>query len=160
MSQHESRTQAVLRTLLADHVGEHNAVTQAQLAEATGVNPSTLRSELRRLREQRGIPIGNQRDGYYVISDKEELQQFVGHLNSEIESKKRTIEHTLEAFEQFDREALTDGGVEAAVPTYECNECGAATERDDAKYPKALDADGPLCQRCYGRALTNGGGGR
>lgn len=160
MSQTVSRTQEVLRTLLTDHVGRENAVTQQQLAEATGVNPSTLRSELRRLREQRGIPIGNLRDGYYVISDREELQAFVGYLNKEIDSKKRTIEHTLEAFEAFDREALADGGVEAAVPTYECRDCGAAVARDEAKYPKSMDADGPLCDRCYGRLLTNGGDGR
>jgi DNA-binding transcriptional regulator YhcF (GntR family) len=155
-----SDTKAVLRKLLTDHVGESNAVTQSQLAGATGVNPSTLRSELRRLREERNIPIANQRDGYYVVESREELMDFVGHINSEIESKKQTIEHTLEAFEEFDRENVDidpDADPEPQAPTYECADCGRDVPRSDVKYPRSGPyEDDPLCSACYGEQLMEG----
>jgi len=107
-----------------------NAITQSQLADATGINPSTLRSELRRLREERNIPIANQRQGYYVIADREELKDYIGHINEEIDSKKRTIEHTLEAYETFDRDDV-DIQPRPQDPSAECAECGTALADDD-----------------------------
>lgn len=131
-------TKAVLRKLLSDHVGEHNAITQSQLADATGINPSTLRSELRRLREERNIPIANQRQGYYVIADREELEAFVAHINQEIQSKKDTIEHTLEAYETFDRDDV-DIHPRPQEPSAECAECGTALAEDDVMLWKSRE---------------------
>jgi DNA-binding transcriptional regulator YhcF (GntR family) len=135
----DTDTKAVLRKLLQDHVGESNAITQSQLAGATGVNPSTLRSELRRLREERHIPIANQREGYYVIGDREELQDYIGHINREIESKRQTIKHTLAAFEEFDRDDELD-----AEDGDGCERCGARIDGDPYKW---FSVD--LCQQCY-----------
>lgn len=131
-------TQKVLQKLLQDHIGEGNAITQTQLSGALGLNPSTLRSELRRLREEQNIPIANERDGYYVISNREELQSFVGHINSEIESKKKTIEYTLEAYEEFDRNdhiETKSGG---------CERCGGTISGDPFLWYSA-----ELCRQCY-----------
>lgn len=136
----DSDTKAVLRKLLQDHVGRQNAVTQSQLAAALNENPSTLRSELRRLREERGIPIGNMRDGYYVIADREELQEYVGHINSEIESKKRTIKHTLDAFEEFDRDG--ELGEDDDIET--CERCGARIDGDPYEWFSV-----EICADCY-----------
>jgi len=126
-------SQAVLEKLLSDHTGEANAITQNQLAEALDMNKSTLRSEIRRLREQRELPIGNKGNGYYVIQDKEELQDYVGYINGEIESRKRTIEHTLEAFESDPPE-----------PETTCERCGGAIDGDPWLWYSA-----ELCTECY-----------
>jgi len=153
------QTKQVLRKRLQDHVGSHNAITQAQLAEATGINTSTLRSELRRLREERNIPIANQRDGYYVISDRSELQDYVAHINQEIQSKKDTIEHTLEAFESFDTAGAIDVNPEPDVvtPTYECAKCDTEVAKSDVKHPKDGEFNGqPLCPKCYGGLVMDG----
>jgi len=140
-------TKAVLRKLLSDHVGEHNAITQSQLADATGINPSTLRSELRRLREERNIPIANQRQGYYVIADREELEEYIGHINEEIASKKRTIEHTLEAYETFDRDDM-DINPRPQEPTTACEECGTEVPDDDVMLWKSRE----LCREHWEEA--------
>jgi len=149
-------TKAVLRKLLSDHVGENNAVTQKQLSKATGVNPSTLRSELRRLREERQIPIANQRQGYYIIRDREELQDYVGHINEEIQSKRRTIEHTLDAFEDFDpgdvdvSDPTENDNPEVVEQTYPCAECGEEIPRDDVMYWESR----PLCRTHWEEAAN------
>lgn len=154
-----SDTKKVLRTLLQDHIGQHNAVTQGQLAEATGLNPSTLRSELRRLREERQIPIANLRDGYFVVADKSELREFIGHINSEIESKRRTIEHTREAFEEFDAGDIdVDPEPEVVENTYECSKCDREMPRDETRWPKQGEfEDRPVCKSCFGRLLMSRG---
>jgi len=172
MTTTDNTTQAVLEKLLTDHIGRENSITQTQLAEALGVNPSTLRSELRRLREQRELPIGNLRDGYFVIGDREELQEFVGHINQEIESKRKTIEHTTEAFASFDATTVDiptgtgdDAGTDAdsdestepaepAEPTYECDHCGGEMVASDRRYPDQQDE--PVCRQCFGQWLMNG----
>jgi transcriptional regulator with XRE-family HTH domain len=153
-------TKKVLRKLLSDHVGESNSITQAQLAEATGINTSTLRSELRRIREERNIPLANQRNGYYVIGDREELQEYIGHINSEIESKRNTIEHTVEAFSEFDTDEIEINGNEDQEPqekTYPCEQCGRDVPRSKVKYPKGGEMDGkPLCSTHFGRLVMDG----
>ena len=159
----DETTQAVLRTLLEDHVGRENAVTQQQLAEATGVNPSTLRSELRRLRDERELPIGNLRDGYFVIASEKEKRKFIGHINSEIESKKRTIEATAEAFEAFDPDDIEvpapDDSDDPQEPTYDCSRegCDRDVPKADARWPKSGDyEDQVVCRQCYGQLLMEG----
>jgi len=134
-----SDTKKVLRKLLSDHVGEANAITQQQLSDATGVNTSTLRSELRRLREERRIPIANQRDGYYVIQSKEELQDYIGHINQEIQSKKNTIEHTTEAFAEFDREEA-----QPDAENGDCEKCAGTIKGDPWEWFSV-----ELCKPCY-----------
>ncbi len=155
-----SNTKQVLRKLLQDHVGEQHAITQSKLAEATGTNPSTLRSELRRLREERQIPIANLRDGYFVIKDKDELSEFVGHVNSEIQSKRNTIEHTLEAFESFDRENMEieqEPEQEAVEPTYDCAKCESEVPKSKAKWPKSGPyEDQVVCSHCFGGLVMEG----
>ena len=150
-----SDSKVVLRRLLSDHVGQHNAITQSQLADALDMNPSTLRSELRRLREERGIPIGNLRDGYFVIQDQEELQEYIGHINSEIESKRNTIEHTLEAWDGFDTDSIdVEPGQDTQEPTVECHNCGTEIVKSDKQYAEGYDE--PCCPSCYGEFLMNG----
>jgi biotin operon repressor len=145
---------------MQDHVGESNAITQAQLADALGMNKSTLRSELRRLREERQIPIANMRNGYYLIRDKEELQEFVGHINSEIESKKQTIKHTTEAFAEFDHESMElpeQEPQEPVEPTYDCAKCEGEVPKSDAKWPKSGPyEDMVVCPHCYGGLVMEG----
>jgi transcriptional regulator with XRE-family HTH domain len=153
-------TKKVLRTLLTDCVGKQNAITQSQLSEATGLNPSTLRSELRRLREERNIPIANLRDGYFVIADKEELSEFVGHINKEIESKRNTIEHTTEAYAEFDKDDIEiDPEPETQEQTYDCSleGCSRSMTRENTMWPKGGPyEDQTVCKNCYGDLVMNG----
>lgn len=152
----DTDTKAVLRKLLSDHVGEKNGITQNQLSEATGINTSTLRSILRRLREERNIPIGNIRNGYYIIEDREELQEFIAHKNREIESNRQTIEDTLTAFEDFDADDVDvsdpteDENPEVIEQTYPCAECGEEIPRDDVMY---WESD-PLCRAHWEEAAN------
>jgi formylmethanofuran dehydrogenase subunit E len=151
-----SDTKAVLRKLLSDHVGADNGITQAQLKDALGMGKSTLRSEIRRLREERQIPIANQRDGYYIIQDRDELQDYIAHINSEIESKRQTIEHTTDAFAGFDPSDVDvsppDDDPQEATTT--CHNCGETVPKSDWRYP--ADHDDPCCRQCYGQWLMNG----
>jgi len=153
-------TKQLLEHLIQEHTGKHNAITQSKLAKTIEMNPSTLRSEMRRLREERNIPIGNIRSGYYIIATKDELQEFVAHKNKEIESNKKTIEDTLEAFDEFDGEIDTqDDGSDSEVeePTYECSKCGTDMTRDDTRWPKSGKyEDQTVCARCYGSLLMEG----
>lgn len=139
-------------------MGQHNAVTQKKLATAVGVNRSTLRSELRRLREERQIPIANQRDGYYIIQSKQELQDYIGHINQEIESKKKTIEHTIEAYEDFDGEIPEESTQDVQEQTYNCNKCGNETSKADCYWPKDGEhaGTGPYCKGCFGNLIMAG----
>jgi formylmethanofuran dehydrogenase subunit E len=155
-----SDSKAVLRKLMQDHVGESNAITQAQLADALGMNKSTLRSELRRLREERQIPIANMRNGYYLIRNKEELQEFIGHVNGEIESRRQTIKHTTEAFAEFDHENMTipeEPEQEPVEPTYDCAKCEEEVVKSKAKWPKSGPyEDQTVCHSCYGALVMEG----
>lgn len=150
-----SDTKKVLRKLLADHQGESNSITQEQLANATGVNTSTLRSEIRRLREERNIPIANKRNGYYVIQSEEELQDFIGHKNEEIQSKRQTIEDTLQAWDGFHPEEIeVEPEGETVEPTYECDNCEDEITQEERRYPE--NHEKPVCPGCYGKFLMNG----
>jgi biotin operon repressor len=155
-----SDSKAVLRKLMQDHVGESNAITQAQLADALGMNTSTLRSEIRRLREQKELPIANKRNGYYVIRDKEELQDYVAHINSEIESKRQTLDYTTTAFAEFDHDNMElpeQESQEPAEPTYDCAKCGGDVPKSDAKWPKSGPyEDQTVCHSCYGALVMEG----
>jgi formylmethanofuran dehydrogenase subunit E len=150
-----SETKTILRTLLSDHQGEHNSITQAQLSEATGINTSTLRSEISRLREERNIPIANKRNGYYIINSKAELEDFVAHKNQEIESKRKTIEDTLEAFNSFDPESIkVEPESNTVEQTYECFNCEDTMPESEKRYAEGHDE--PCCKSCYGGFLMNG----
>jgi hypothetical protein len=142
----DNTTQNVLEHLVERHVGRENAVTQKKLAKSLDINESTLRSELRRLREQRDLPIGNLRDGYFVIGDREELSAFVGHINKEIESKRRTIEHTLAAFDNADFTQQTGGESSDTLVTDgpACEKCGGPIDGDPCYW-----YDRELCRDCY-----------
>jgi hypothetical protein len=156
----DDTTQAVLEKLISDHVGSDNGISASKLADAVGENTSTVRSEIRRLREQRQIPIGNLRAGYFLIDSKDDLSAFVGHINSEIQSKRATLKHTHEAWETYDGDLETDSSddtPEVVKQTYECAKCGTSVPRDSAKWPK----DGPykeqvLCKRDYGDLVIEG----
>jgi len=149
-----SDTQAVLKTLLQDAVGHHNAVTESQLVDATGLSKSTLRSEIETLRDKRAVPIQNFRDGkgYFIPSDEEEFKEQISRWNKQIQQKRTRIENHIEAWNSFDRDSVAD---DVLTPTYQCANCGATVEKQDAKHPKEFDENGPLCKGCYGNLLLS-----
>jgi len=155
-------TQELLEHLLERHTGPENAITQGKLANRLEMNTSTLRSELRRLREERNIPIANQRNGYYILEDKEELRDYISHINQEIESKRKTIEHTLEAFEDFDGEIPSgneEPDPEPQEPGYQCQfeDCGKTVPKSEVKYARSGEyEDQPLCKRHFGSLVIEG----
>lgn len=153
----ETDTQRVLRKLLEDHVGHHNATTESRLSDMLALNESTLRSEIARLRDQRNVPIQNFRDGegYFIPAGEEEFREQVGKWNEEIQEKRRRIENHLEAWDEWDEDVEVDGGSEILELEYDCNGCDGRVAKSDAKYPKDGNAEGPLCPQCFGNHLMN-----
>jgi len=143
----DTDTKAVLRKLLTDHVGKENAITQSQLKDALDMRESTLRSEISRIREEREIPLANLRDGYYVVADREELQEYVAHINGIIDSKRKTIADTKEAFETFDSDDV-DITPRPQEPTEACDECGTEIPEDEVMLWKSR----PLCREHWEQA--------
>jgi biotin operon repressor len=149
-----SDTTAVLEKLLTDHVGADNGITQNQLAEALGMGTSTLRSEIRNLRHKEGIPIGNLRNGYFVIQDKDELEEYIGHINREINSKRETIEATASAFGDFEPPEKAE---EIMTVEHTCCKCERTVPQDQTKYPKQGPYEGQqVCNSCFGQLVTQG----
>lgn len=147
-------TKAVLEKLLSDHVGRENSITQTQLSDALGMNKSTLRSELRNLRQDEGIPIGNLRNGYFVIGDEEEFREYIGHINKEIKSKKQTIEATTSAYQEFDP---PENPEDMLSVTYECSKCEESVTKENKRYPHKGDYKGELvCKSCLGKLIMKG----
>jgi len=154
-------TQKVLETLIEDHKGQGNGISANNLADAVNENTSTVRSEIRRLREQRNIPIGNLRNGYFLIVSEDGFRDYIGHINDEIQSKRDTIEHTKEAWESYDGDLEADSDdddtPDVREPTYECAKCGKDVARDDARWPKDGEyEDHVLCMRHYGELVVKG----
>jgi len=157
-----SDTKAVLRKLLADHVGHSNAITQSQLLEATGVqSDSTLRTIIEELRDERNIPICNYRDGkgYFVAANEEEFRQQIGKLNKRKQTTVRRIESIRDAWNAYDPDDIEiEPETEVQEQTYPCSDCGNVTPKSNCYWPKDGEhaGTGPYCQSCFGELVIAG----
>jgi len=138
----DEQTQAVLKKLLADHVGHSNAVTENQLAEALDMNKSTLRSEIERLRDSQDIPIQNFRDGngYFLPCSEQEFRDQIARWNKKKQEVVRRIETHKEAWERWD-----ESGVD--IPEGDCAKCGGEIQGDPWLWYSE-----ELCKECNAKA--------
>jgi len=77
---------------LLEHRGYEERISARELRELTQINKSTIRSAIVELREEVGVPIGNRGNGYYVISDTEELEEIIDYYQGEIQTKRERLE--------------------------------------------------------------------
>lgn len=96
------QSRARVRGALERHaVGRENALSGTALADRTPLKPTTVRDIIAELRDDpNGPPIGNCSDGYYIISDTDELEQHVEDVKDTIATKRERLEATVQAFNQ------------------------------------------------------------
>lgn len=89
----------VHRALVAGHVGRANAVHGSDLARFVPVKETTVRDVIAELRDDpAGPPIGSCGDGYFVIADPTELDEWVEGVKSEIQTRRERIQANVRAF--------------------------------------------------------------
>jgi predicted TIM-barrel enzyme len=90
---------AVRRALEAGHVGRENAIHGRELATFVPVAETTVRDVIAELRDDPdGPPIGNCGDGYYLLSDADELERYVESVKAEIATKRERMRANVQAF--------------------------------------------------------------
>jgi len=77
---------------LLQHRGYDERISASDLNDLTQINKSTIRSAIVELREEVGVPIGNRGNGYYIISDTEELEDIIDYYQGEIQTKRERLE--------------------------------------------------------------------
>lgn len=102
-----------LHDILVEHRGPSNAISSTELAETLGIddgngNPTT-RFGIRDMMRQTGLPIGACPDGYYVIDDPADLEEYVADLRA----RKRGIDERIDLVTS----CYADGPVEPAQST-------------------------------------------
>jgi predicted TIM-barrel enzyme len=94
---------AVVRALEAGHVGRQRAIQGRELASFVPVAETTVRDVIAELRDDpSGPPIGQCSDGYYVISDHEELEGWIRGVKEEIATKWDRLRANVESFNRHD----------------------------------------------------------
>jgi len=89
----------VHRALVTGHVGRENAISGADLATFVPVAETTVRDVIAELRDDPSAPpIDGCADGYYVISNREELSRYVDRVTEEIATKEDRLQANVRAF--------------------------------------------------------------
>lgn len=89
--------------ILSTHRGSEQAVTSQEIADLTGLDSldSTPRTRgvIRRLSEEHGFPIGASSNGYFLIADGDEADEYLETLNTRIQGivkRKQTVQNAIE----------------------------------------------------------------
>lgn len=91
----------IMRALTAGHQGRGNAIPASRLAEFVPPAETTVRDIIAELRDDpEGPPIGNCADGYYVIADPAELEEYIAGVRDEIATKRERLEANVESFKR------------------------------------------------------------
>lgn len=69
-----------------------------ELASRLPVGESTVRDLIGELRNERGMPVYSEGDGYYKLEDVGELERVVEGIDEEIETKRETKRELVAAF--------------------------------------------------------------
>lgn len=94
----ESRAQ--VRSILAEHaVGREHATSGSDLAEHVPLKPTTVRDIIAELRDDpQGPPIGQCSQGYYIIDDRDELDEWVESVHEEIATKRERLQANVKSY--------------------------------------------------------------
>lgn len=92
----------LVRRVLEHHaVGRENATSGKALADQVPLEPTTVRDVIAELRDDpEGPPIGQCADGYYVISDAGELDEWVEGVREEIATKRDRLQANVKSFNE------------------------------------------------------------
>jgi hypothetical protein len=94
----ESRRR-VRKALERHPVGRDSALSGAALAGHVPLKPTTVRDIIAELRDDpTGTPIGQCSSGYYVITDKAELKEWVESVKNEIATKEERLQANVQSF--------------------------------------------------------------
>jgi predicted TIM-barrel enzyme len=94
----ESR-RTVRQALETYAVGRENALPGTALADLTPLKATTVRDIVAELRDDAdGPPIGQCSDGYYVLSDADELQAWIEGVQAEIQTKRERLEANVQSY--------------------------------------------------------------
>jgi biotin operon repressor len=95
----EDARRVVRRALLDYARGRENAVSGSELAGRVSLKATTVRDLIADLRDDpEGPAIANCTSGYYVITTREELEEWVASVNEEIQTKRERIAANVESF--------------------------------------------------------------
>ena len=91
---HEIAKQRLEHVLLTQAYGYDDRTSGADLAEYTPVSESTVRDLIGELRAE-GTPVYSFGDGYFVVSNRAELERCLSAINDEIETRIQTRERLI-----------------------------------------------------------------
>jgi len=112
-----ARAKVAIRNILSgrdyDDRLTQSALTDAvntRLPEGDAVSKSTIRSLVRRVRDEYNVAIYSRGSGYYHIQHDEALDDALGRIDEAIATKKETKRELAEAFDGPTRAPAADGG--------------------------------------------------
>jgi len=84
-------------------IGPENAISRKSLSRMTGLEDATIRASIKELRLHEK-PISNHFDGkgYYLATDREQLEPVIAGLKSRRNALDRVIYHLSKAAQEFD----------------------------------------------------------
>jgi hypothetical protein len=89
----------VRRALETKAVGRENAMHGTDLAELVPIEYTTVRDVIAELRDDPdGPPIGNCGDGYFVIDDPDELEDYISGIKDTIATKRERLQANVKAY--------------------------------------------------------------
>jgi len=93
-SDHAVAKRTLRNVLLTQAYGYDDRTSGADLAEYTPVSESTVRDLIGELRAE-GVPVYSLGDGYFVVSNRAELERCLTAINDEIETRVQTRERLI-----------------------------------------------------------------
>jgi hypothetical protein len=98
VSSDDARLIPKVKGMLEKHVGKENAIHAKEIRDAFGIDDGETyirtRSIIDHVVREYGLPVGALGGGYFVISNEEELKQYLGSLEGralEIQNKKAIV---------------------------------------------------------------------
>ena len=77
-----------IRDILLHHEGKANKITSAQIAEAIGINEDATYAKTRNMilncAKTYSLPLAANTKGYYLITSKEEYNEYIANLDKRI----------------------------------------------------------------------------
>lgn len=88
-----------LAEMLTDFgVGQENAIAGRDLAERTPVGYSAARDLIPKLRTEYALPVASCSEGYFVVSNPDELADVIDRIDSEIQTRRKRKRDLVQAY--------------------------------------------------------------
>lgn len=97
---HEIAKRRLAETLTNFGVGRDNAISGKDLAAKTPVSASTTRDLIAEVRTDFHLPVASCSDGYFVVSDADELAEVCDRIDRTIQTKRQRKRELVASFNQ------------------------------------------------------------